>query len=72
MSGIVSKLSKILGFLPKTNSYRLKFARFGLLNILYTKVANDKNFGHICPKLIRCLVKIVDQDFILCSACNDW
>ena len=72
MSGIVSKLSKILGFLLKTNSYELKFARFRLFNILYTKVANDKYFGYICPKLVRCLVKTVDKDFILCSTCNDW
>ena len=47
MSGIVSKLSKILGFLPKTNSYGLYFSKFGVLNVLYVKVANDKYFGHI-------------------------
>ena len=72
MSGIVSKLSKILGFLPKTNSCKLKFARFRLLNVLYANVAKNKYFGYICPKLVRCLVKIVDKDFILCSAGNDW
>ena len=71
MSGIVSKFSKIFGFLPKTNSYRLKFAKFRLLNVLYAKVANDKYFGHICPKLVRCLVKIIDKDFTPCSACSD-
>ena len=49
MAGVVSKLSKNLGFLPKTNSYGLKFTRFRLLNKLYTKVANDRYFGHICP-----------------------
>ena len=72
MLGIVSKLNRILGFLPKTSSYGLKFAKLGLLNVLYAKVANDKYFGHICPKLVRCLVKIVDKDFIPCSVCNDY
>ena len=32
-SGIVSKLSNMFGFLPKTNSYGLKFAKFGVLNV---------------------------------------
>ena len=72
MLGVVSKLSKILGFPLKSNSYGLKFARLRLLNVLYAKVANDKYFGYICPKLIRCLVKIVDKDFIPCSTCNNW
>ena len=71
MSDVVSKLSKILDFLPKTNSYGLKFPKFGLLNALYAKVANDKYFGNICPKLVRCFVKTVDRAFIPCLACND-
>ena len=70
--GVVSKLSKILGFLLKPNSYGLKFAKFGLLNVFYAKVATDKYFGHIYPKLVRCFVNIVDRDFIPCLACNDW
>ena len=47
MSGVVSKLSNTFCFLPKTNSYGLKFAQFGVLNVLYTNIANDKYFGHI-------------------------
>ena len=47
MSGIVSKLCNIFGFLLKTNPYRLKFTKFGVLNVLYVNVANNKYFGHI-------------------------
>ena len=54
MSGVVSKLSNTFGFLPKTNSYGLKFAKFSVLNVLYANVANDKYFGHIWPKLVFC------------------
>ena len=39
---MVSKLSNTLGFLPKTKSHGLKFAKVGVLNVLYAKVANDK------------------------------
>ena len=42
---------------------------FGELNVLYAKVAKGKNLGHIFPCSIKCLVKIVDSDFIPCSAC---
>ena len=42
MSGIVSKLSNIFGFHPKTNSYGLYFAKFRLLNVLYAKVVKDR------------------------------
>ena len=56
MSGIVSRLSNILGFLLKTNSYGLKFSKFRLLNVLYAKVANAKYLGYICPRLVRYLV----------------
>ena len=72
MLGVVSKLNKILGFLLKANSYGLKFAKFRLLNLLYVIVDNDNYFGHVCLKLFRCFVNIVDRDFIPCSACNDW
>ena len=37
ISDIASRLRSILGFLPKTSSYGLKYAMFGVLNILYTK-----------------------------------
>ena len=44
---MVSKLSNTFGFLPKTNSYGLKLAKSGVLNVLCAKVANDKYFGYI-------------------------
>ena len=47
MSGVISKLSNIFSFLPKTNSYGLMFPKLGVLNVLYANVANDKYFGHI-------------------------
>ena len=47
MSGLDSKLIKASGFLPKVNSYGLWFPKFGVLNVLYANVANDKYFGHI-------------------------
>ena len=72
ISGVVSKLSNTFGFLPKTNSYGLKFTKFGVLNVLYAKVANDKYSGHIWPGLVRCFIKIIDNYLIPCLACNDW
>ena len=39
--------------------------------MLYAKVAKGKNFGHTCPCSVKCLVNIIDSDFIPCSACND-
>ena len=71
MSGVVSKISTISDLLLKTNSYRLKFDKFRLLNVLYVKVCNEKYFEHICPKLVTCLVRIVDKDFIPCSTYKD-
>ena len=47
-------------------------AKFGVLNVLYTKVANDKYFSHILPRLVKCLVKIVDNYLIPCSASKYW
>ena len=47
MSGFVSVLRSNLGFLPNVNSYGLYFHKFGLLKVLYAKVANDKYFVHI-------------------------
>ena len=43
---------------------------FGELNVLYAKVAKGKNFGHICPCSVKHLVKVVDSEFIPCSACK--
>ena len=42
MSDVVSKLSDTFGFLLKTNSYGLKFAKFSVLNVLYANVDNVK------------------------------
>ena len=47
MSDRVFKLSNTFGFLLKTNSYGLKFAKFSVLKVLYANIANDKYFGHI-------------------------
>ena len=47
MYGVVSKLSDTFGFLLKTYSYELKFPNFGVLNVLYTNIGNDKYFGYI-------------------------
>ena len=44
------------------------FHKFGVLNMLYANIAKGRHFGHICPKLVRCLVRIVDKDLIPCSA----
>ena len=57
MSGVEFKLSNIFGFLPNTNLYGLSLARFGLLDVLYTKVANDKYFSHICPRFSSVLLE---------------
>ena len=72
MSGVVSILSNIFCFLLKTNSHGIKFAKFGVLNVWYINVANDKYCGHTWPKLVRCFIKIIDNDLIPCSACKDW
>ena len=50
MSGLDFILSSNLGFLPKVNSYRLQFLKFGVLNVLYANVARDKYFVHILPE----------------------
>ena len=47
MSGFESKFNNGLGFLPKVNSYGLQFPKFGVLNVLYAKVAKGKYFGNI-------------------------
>ena len=39
--------------------------------MLWAKVAHSKNFGHIWPCSVKCLVNMVDSDFIPCSACKD-
>ena len=72
MPGVVSKLSNFFGFLVKTNSYGLKFTKFGVLNILYANVANDKYFGYTWPKFDRHFIKIIDSDLIPCSVCKEW
>ena len=58
MSGSVPRSRNTLGFLLNTI-----FPRLGELNVLYAKGAKDKNFGHICPCSIKCLVNIIDSDF---------
>ena len=59
MSGIISRFKSNLGLLLNTNSYGLKLSKLGVLNVLYANVANGKYFGHICPRLVKCLVRIV-------------
>ena len=44
ISGFVLMSKSIAGFLPETNSYGLKLARFGQLNVLYVNIANGNDF----------------------------
>ena len=72
ISGFESRFINGLGFLPSVSSYGLQFPKFGVLNVLYVNVANHRYFGHIWPKLVRCLVSIFDSDLMPCSAWRDW
>ena len=40
------------------------FPMFGELDVLDAKVAKGKNFDHISPCSVKCLVKIVDSKFV--------